>query len=216
VTPALSILIPTIGSRSSLLSRLLWTLEPQLDPRVEVIIHQSETLPMGEKFNELYAMANGRFGVIFDDDDTVVANYVETVLQHVSDDVDYIGYKVLYTINGAYCRVFASDPRTAIYQHYQLDVTTRHVMHKCPIDVEHARKYRFGLSYDADYAWVGKLISNGYPFNPVVLDAVLYHYDYWPRHTIGAYPDLAPPQRDVGTWPYDRDRFTWVGGCRRS
>lgn len=210
-TPILSILIPTIASRRSLLSRLLWTLEPQLCPEVEVIIHASEKIGMGAKFNELFAMANGRYGVLIDDDDNVVSDYVATILEETGEgDPDYIGYKVLYTVDGRYREVYVSDPRTAVHQPYRLDLILRHVMHKCPILVEKARAHKFGDSYDADYHWVSEMIADGYPHNPVVLDRVLYHYDYWPQYTVGISPKWGPTQREVGNWPYNRSRFTWV------
>jgi hypothetical protein len=213
VQPELSLLIPTMSTRRSLLSRLLWTLEPQLDPAVEVLISTSDTISMGDQFNRLFAQAKGRLGVIVDDDDLVVANYVRTVLSHTKD-ADYVGYKVLYTISGRYREVYASDPRSAVHEPYRLDQTLRHIMHKCPVDVERARKHLFGQHYNADYYWVTEMIEDGYPFSPVVLDDVLYHYDYWPQFSAGTtliLPGQPVPIRSVGLWPYYPERFTWIG-----
>ncbi len=203
---SLSILIPTMASRASLLSRLLWTLEPQLCPEVEVIVHASEQLTMGEKFNALFEMANGKFGVLVDDDDIVVSDYVSTVLGCVDKDADYIGYNTLYTVSGRYQDVYVSDPRTAIHQPYSVDLTLRHIHHKCPVLVEKARQHRFGEDYGADYYWVEEMIKDGYPFKPILIDRALYHYDYWPQYSMGK----GSAQRNVGIWPFDASKFTWV------
>lgn len=208
--PELSILVPSVKARRSLLSRLLWTLQPQLCDEVEVLVHTSSTIGMGAKFNELFERASGRLGVIVDDDDLVSPHYVARVLDAAAG-ADYVGYKVLYTINGCYREVYASDPANAVHKPYRLDQTVRHVMHHCPVEVQQARAWRFGDSYDADYYWVSQLIQNGYPFKPAILDEVLYHYDHWPQFTIGTHPMNNPRQRSVGQWPYDPGCFEWMG-----
>jgi hypothetical protein len=203
-TPELSILIPTVSARASLLSRLLWTLQPQLSPDVEVLIVRDR--PMGEAFNKLFAEAQGRLGVIVDDDDLVTPEYVQTVVESAMG-ADYIGYRMLYTISGCYREVYVSDPTRAAHQPYRLDVTLRHVAHHCPILVKQAQKYQFGQDYGADYHWVMQLIEDGYPHNPVYIDQALYHYDYWPQFTTMT---GTSSQRYVGEWPYDPSLFTWL------
>ncbi len=203
----LSILIPTVSARESLLSRLLWTLQPQLRSSVEVLIHTSNSKPMGVKFDELYGVANGRLGVIVDDDDLVMPHYVDTVLRY-SRDADYIGYHILYTVSGKFSAVFTSDPLRA--QQEPCNTMLRHVGHKCPVEVVRAQKCSFGTGYSGDRAWASQLIATEYPLNPVVIDDILYHHDYWPAHTIGETTRGMPQQRSVGMWPYDEQQFTWV------
>lgn len=206
----LSILVATVSSRKSLLTRLLWTLEPQLNSHAEVIIHTSDTLPMGDKFNELYARANGNLAVQVDDDDLVPADYVDTVLTCAVKGADYVGHNILYTVNGIYQETYISDPRNASHIPYGANPKVRHVTPKCPVDTHEARKHLFGNHFSTDYDWVKALISGGYPYNPAFVDKVLYHYDCWPEHTLGTTPPHTTPQRDVGWWPYDEHNFKWL------
>ncbi len=121
-------------------------------------------------------------------------------------DTDYVGYNTLYTVSGRYQDVYVSDPRTAIHQPYHVDLTLRHIHHKCPVLVEKARQHRFGEDYGADYYWVEEMIKDGYPFKPILIDRALYHYDYWPQYSMGK----GSAQRNVGIWPFDASKFTWV------
>jgi hypothetical protein len=203
----LSILIPTVDSRRSLLSRLLWTLQPQLVPEVEVVIHASDSLPIGQKFNELYNAAEGRLSVQLDDDDLVAADYVQAVLPHA--DADYIGYKSLYTENGVYRETYESDPQRGTHQSFHVGLIVRHVSQKCPILTTEARKHTFSSDWGGDFHWISALVANGYPLSSVFIDRVLYHYDFWEGRGLWSRGSL--PQRDLGAWPYDEHAFRWIG-----
>ena len=208
----LSILVATVPSqREGLLSRLLARLEPQLDdPRVEVIVHEHETKTMGRKFNELYQAASGRLSVQVDDDDLVSEDYVAQVLA-VSEGHDFVGYKVDYTENGGPATTYEIDPLRALtLKPYDPQDYVRHITPKCPVLTSEARRHHFSSYFGADYTWTQKLVADGYPFNPVFIDAVLYYYDCWPEHSLGTDFSEWTDQRQVPVLGYDRERFAWI------
>jgi hypothetical protein len=200
----LTICIPTIPARRSMLSRLLWTLEPQLGPNVEVLVSDGRR-PMGDKLNEMFAAANGRYVVAVDDDDLVTADYVHRIA--ALDGPDFIGYDVLWLEEGRYAGTVKhhldGDPLWST-----LD---RGVSPKCPVRTELARRVRFGNTYTADRTWsatIHEACETG-SYTP----APLYVYDHWTAHMVGTSPDdprYTNAQRDVGDWPYDPSVFGWL------
>jgi hypothetical protein len=210
----LSILVATVPSlRPGLLSRLLAVLEPQLRPAVEVIIHHNERKSMGRKFNELYQAAYGRLAVQVDDDDLVAVDFVDSILA-VSPGHDFVGYQAQLTINGdPYSAVtYEIDPaRAGTLKPYHPHDRVRHVTPKCPIETARAVAHPWTASYvGVDFDWTKGLIEDGYPFNPVFIPKVLYHYDCWPDHSLGTRPSEWTPQRVVPVVSYDPSRFTWI------
>lgn len=210
----LSLLIATVPSRrEGLLSRLLACLEPQMDNRrVECIVHRNETKPMGQKFDELYAAANGRLAVQIDDDDLVSEEYVLEVL-NVSEDHDFVGYKIDVTVDGWMQNMvtYEIDPaRAQVLRPYMARDIVRHVTPKCPILTVEAREHRFGSYFGADWHWTAALIANGYPRSPVFIPKSLYWYDCWPRRSLGTRPDDWTDQREIEVVSYDRSRFIWI------
>lgn len=207
----LSILVATVPSRrATLLSRLLATLELQLQDQVEVILHRNEDKLQGIKYDELYQAASGRLSVQVDDDDMVSAEFVDQILA-VSQGHDFVGYKVDVTLYGEPLNTYDIDPVRArdhrVYAPWDL---VRHVTPKCPVLTELARCHPHGSYYGADWDWSKALIQDGYPFNPVFIPKSLYWYDCWPNHTLGASPADWTPQREVPIQDYDPNRFTWI------
>lgn len=213
----LSILVATVSSRASLLSRLLNNLDYQLqahDPsQVEVIVHRSDTKPMGQKFSELYRAANGILSVQVDDDDQVAANYITRILD-VSKGHDFIGYKVMVTNNGSLRdkAVYEINPqKRRDHPPYGSDTERIRVLTpKCPLLTARARMFPFLNFVGADWFWVEDVIRDGFPFNPVFINRELYHYDCWPDHTLGTKPEEWTEQRQVETMGYDKRQFTWI------
>lgn len=203
----LSILIPTVSSRKSLLSRLLWGLEEQLNGDVEVIIHEGDEIAMGDKLNRMFQEASGEFVVCVDDDDYLANDYVELILDQILlTNVDYVGYKVLMTIDGKYCRTFQST-----YNGDQEWVgSPQGVGPKWPVRREIALRYNFPNQHQGDRIWSAQVrtdVKSG-----IYLPRVLYFYDYWDKGTLGTEPGSpnTASQRDVGMYPYDRSKFKWI------
>jgi len=213
----LSILVATVSSRASLLSRLLANLGNQLQVHspddVEVIIHKSDTKPMGQKFNELYRAANGRLAVQVDDDDNVAADYMTQILDH-SQDHDFVGYKVLVTIDGSNRErsVYEFDP-DRVRDHPPFGSRgerVRVLTPKCPILTSRTRMFPFGNFVGTDWFWISDIIRDGFPFHPIFLDRELYHYDCWPSQSLGSKPEEWTEQREVEKFDYDPHSFAWI------
>jgi hypothetical protein len=202
----LTICIPTVPGRESLLSRLLWTLQPQLSDRVEVLVSPGRR-PMGDKLNEMFAAARGTYVVAIDDDDLVTSDYVATITQLAEHDLDFIGHDILWLEDGRY----AGRVRHRIGGDTSWRSLDRGVSPKCPVRTDIARRVRFGNEYTADRAW--SAAAHEQCESGTYLARCLYIYDHWSDHMVGTSPDdprYGRPQRDVGIWPFDREAFTWL------
>lgn len=206
--PKLSLLVATVPARASLLSRLLWTLESQLVDGVEVLIHAAPDLPIGTKSNELYAAASGEFVARIDDDDLVAQDYVIMLADVLDLGADFVGFKILHTVNGVYDAEYPHD-----YTRGQTEpgAVIRGISAQMVLPTEVVRGVSFGNSYHDDFAWAQAVTKVFTPKMPAYIDRALYHYDYWPAHSLPTAPDgLNRPQRSVGAWPYDRRKFRWI------
>lgn len=197
----ISVCIPTMPQRASTLSRLLWHLEPHIG-EIEVLIH-ARVAPMGDKLNELFAHAQGSHVVAVDDDDVIDVSKIGPV-----PDVDFIGWRILALLNGAYDRSVShrldSDPEA------DWDNTNdRGVSPKCLVRTEIARSVTFGNEYTADRPWSQAVHAKC--TTSAFVDEHVYTYDHWPAAMLGTNPDDRPNalMRTVGWWPMDPTKFRW-------
>lgn len=188
--------IPTIPSRRSLLSRVVWQLQ-RYD--VEIMIADG-VAPMGDKLNAMFEAASTDYVFCVDDDDQIIAPPVETV-------ADFVGWRILYTESGRFAGSVAhrGDGDTS------WSTFNRGVSPKCLVRTELARSQPFGNHYHADREWSAAVQAD------VVLHtfhgAHVYHYDHWDAHMVGTEPTdgrFDRPQRDVGDWPCDWKATTWL------
>lgn len=189
----LSILIATVPPRASLLSRLLSILEPQLTDEVEVLVYDG-WIPFGDKVNKMREIAKGDFSVVIDDDDRVTDDYLELILPHLQNGIDYVDHGILYTVDGAYERVvFGKWPH-----------------HKCPIRNSIAKQIPLGNGYTDDEIWSETIAPRVKMI--VEIRPVPYIYDFWTKGTVGTVPGNpnAENQRDVGQHRFTKERFTWL------
>lgn len=192
---SVTVCIPTIPSRRSLLSRCVWS----IPAGVEILVADGAG-PMGDKLNGCFAKASGSHVICVDDDDYL--GELPTV-----GDVDFVGYRVLYTEDGRFGGSVAhrgdGDVSWATFD--------RGVSPKCPVRTEIARSHKFGNHYTADREWSEAVQAD--VSSHVFHDLHGYHYDHWDVHMVGTTPDagmLDRPQRDIGVWPCDWDRVTWI------
>jgi hypothetical protein len=198
-TVSITVCIPTIASRRSLLSRAIWSVPNGCD-----IIVADGPGAMGDKLNACFAAARPGLVVCLDDDDYLLPGFVSG---RPSDLVDYIGYRILYTENGRFggSVIHRGDGDTSWATFY------RGVSPKCLIRTEIARAHPFGNHYTADREW-SAAVQNDIEVH-TFLDAHLYHYDHYDAHMVGTTPDagmIDRPQRDVGVWPADWERVRWI------
>lgn len=104
---ALSILIPTMPSRSESLKRLLSILGPQIigNAPVDLEINRDmqifgNELNIGRKRNEMLKSARGEYIVFIDDDDEISPNYVSLILKAIESKPDCVAINGTITTNG--------------------------------------------------------------------------------------------------------------------
>ena len=201
----LSVLIPTVSPRESLLSRLLWSITSQTGD-FEIVVHGGDTIPMGDKLNRMFTVAQGEYVVCVDDDDMLADSYMEQVLPRL-EDVDFLGYRILVLRDGAFWMEVEHRGGVTGW-----GSKVRGVGPKCPIRRELALQVPFGNAYTDDVTWssqVGRLVrAAGF------VDRPLYIYDWWAERMLGTAPDHHVDrwgsQRDVGEWPYVPSRITFL------
>ena len=222
----LSVLIPTISSRASTLSRTLWYLQNQtMSGDFEVIVHQGDTIGLGDKINRMIAEAKGDYIVMVDDDDYLVPHYMASVLPRLQqssmacygykpvqfDTPDFLGYKILALQNGKYWLSISHDAKNP----FGNPTLNRGVCNKMPIRRSIAAKVPFGNDYTDDWPWSGAV--HALVETSEFIDDHLYVYDWWPDSmafrdysTVWQPHEEFSPQRDIGEWPFDPERVRWL------
>lgn len=201
---SLTVCIPTIPSRRSTLSRLLWVLQPQ---DVDVVIADGEGA-MGDKLNACFEAAKTPYVVCVDDDDLVTHDYAESLKPGFAWKPAFIGYDIAWLENGVLQGMVshrANGDHTWATLH-------RGVSPKCPVSTYIAQSVPFGNEYTDDREWSHRVQDcvNG---NGIYLPRAMYIYDHWNDHMVGTAKDQGlshREQRNVGNWPYDPSCFTWL------
>ena len=193
----LSILVPSVPERISLRSRLLHgiTQQPGINDTFEVLVHHSKS-EHGDKIDTMVRYALGTHVVIVDDDDWLADDYASTVLPLISDDVDFVGYKILSMVDGRYSAIYIHDAQYTGWQG-----SFRGVCQKMPIRKELVVPYggAGGYWYHRDWEWAAKVQENVKTWTYV--DRELYFHDFWNA------PNRA---RSVGPWPFDHALVRWM------
>ena len=201
----LSVLVPTVSPRASLLSRLLWSITSQSGD-YEIVIHEGDDIPMGDKLNRMFTVAQGEYVVCVDDDDMLADSYMDNVLPRL-EGIDFLGYQILVLRDGAFWMQVEHRGDAVGW-----GSRVRGVGPKCPIRRELALQVPFGNAYTDDVSWssqVARLVkSSDFVARP------LYIYDWWESRMLGTAPDHYESrweeQRDVGTWPWVPAVITWL------
>lgn len=91
----LSILVPSLPERIGFLKELYEQIMPQtIGKPVEVlVVTDNRTMSIGQKRQRLNEMAKGKYVVHVDDDDTILADYVDLLLERIRlDQFDVINF----------------------------------------------------------------------------------------------------------------------------
>lgn len=187
----LSILIPTLSSRASILGRLIRKLENQINamsptPEVEVLIFEdNKEITVGAKRTRLLCEAQGEFVVFVDDDDDISDDYVYQFVSAIRahPTVDCIGMRGVITTNGA-------NPRQVIYslQNKKLyesgGVYYRPPSHLTPIRRTLVASFPYlDASFGEDSDWAKRVMAAGVLKSEFFIDKVLYHYQFSPTNS---------------------------------
>ncbi len=180
----LSVLIPTLASRSGMLSKLCDKLERQIGlrgpvPEVEVLIFEdSGERTIGEKRNRLLEEACGRYVVSVDDDDDISDDYVAVLLDAVRSDpsADCIGLRAIMTTSGKLPvqMVYTLQTGGIVDEN---EICYRPPMHLTPIRRSIAARYRFKeTNFGEDSDWALRMLADGALKSEIFVDRVVYHY----------------------------------------
>lgn len=181
----LSILIPTLDSRSGLCDRLCQHLRQQVEQNqagetVEILtLRDDGTAAVGSKRNQLMSMARGRFLVFVDDDDRVSDDYVNRIIRTIIEnpETDCIAFDAEITFRGRHPRRMVHSIEHKDWQHHGGQYV-RPPCHITPIRRSIATRYAFAdIDYAEDMEWALRMSSDGALAREAALDSVLYYYD---------------------------------------
>lgn len=190
----LTIAVPTIPGRESLLSRCLWSITEQMTDEVQCLVIPGPGL-LGDKVNLAAQQAQGEYMTVVDDDDYLDGAYVASVLPLLREGFDYVGLRILQWIDDR----FHGITETA----GDVERMNRQTNHHGP-SPKGITKRSLWLSepmrndYFADRWWMQAMARKitTHAFVP----RALYIYDH---HST---PNGWGASRDVGQWPYAPER----------
>lgn len=181
----LSILIPSTNTRWETfgrdIQRQIWAqydaLPSEDQGRVEVIVlTDNKAMMLGQKRNVMVDMAQGRYVVFIDDDDRIEPDYLPTLLEATTTDVDVITFLVSVSLNGSppkicrYSKGFRRDFNTE-------DGYERLPNHICCVKRELASAVSFPNVLKGEDSLYSKLLHPSLKTEHAI-GRVLYHYDY--------------------------------------
>ena len=181
--PELSVLIPTIPSRSDNYLELMSNLLPQIknNDQVEILsLSDNHQLSIGEKRNKLLEMARGRYISFVDDDDIISGAYLSEILAAINmhDGVDTINFDIQIELKDTTitCKYDLSYKDFAMTDASCFAGTAWH-LHAWRSAIAKQVKFK-DISYQEDMDWVSRVcpLAN----TQYKIDKVLYSYHYNP------------------------------------
>lgn len=173
-----TILIATLGQRQERFKRLLQHLLPQVEEaagKVNVLAYWNNgERPLAEVRQALVDEADGTFTSFVDDDDLVAATYVRRILPLLSQDIDYVGFRLQCYVDGASLKPTYHSLR---YKQWYDDARGyyRDVSHLNPVRRELALRADFRRAEPPeDVAWADQL--RGLLKTEQYVDDVMYQY----------------------------------------
>ena len=184
--PLLSILIPTLESRADKFNSLMENLNFQIkmlqaESSVEVLsICDNKQVSVGFKRNKLIEMSEGKYVCFIDDDDAIAPNYVQLILNAITNNPDVVTFCGRYFVEGKFDRDFTislyvthEDTATHLYRKpHHLCPVKRYIALDCPYP---------NISNGEDYAY--SLLLNKYLLTEYHIKDQIYDYLFSPTHT---------------------------------
>jgi glycosyltransferase involved in cell wall biosynthesis len=161
----LSILIPSLFSRSAQLQSLLAHLSSQcaagVSPDVEILVRiDGGEKTTGRKRNELMAAATGEYVVFIDDDDVIAPNYISSIMEGIGTRADIVSISGYYIPKNDATKEF----HDSIYYHWEFkdNVHLRSFQHIDAIKSSIAKQFLFpDISLGEDREWSSQLRDSG-------------------------------------------------------
>jgi len=182
----LSILIAALTSRQTMLDQLLSDLASQAAPfgeEVEILVEQDAgQMASGEKRNRLIRRSQGRYFAFVDDDDTVSAEYVKTLVEATDLDRHVISFDLERLAPGRPREVHSFSIWHKDRQRLDKRLIGMRANHLCAWrrDIGTLISFPSILGYNDDVFWYDPLLASGRVKTEHHVDAVLYRYKYSP------------------------------------
>lgn len=171
----LSILIPSIPERRNQLTALLGELYKQVADlnrnhptlgSVEILVDDSVKfteggLSIGGKRDLLVQRAGGKYLCFIDDDDSIMPNYIETLVRLCNEEQDIVTFRALVK-NDHYCAIIDMSldtlTNTEVNPHGIINRTPWHI---CPVLSLHAKSEPFNkkLIHNDDWEWMERVLK---------------------------------------------------------
>lgn len=185
----LSILIPTLPEpkNQASLQLLLKEIADQIDAigyidYIEVLTDDRDrSVPTGTKRNDLIARATAKRFVFIDDDDHILAGYINCITDAIANaDPDVITFEGFITTNGAKRKHWVI--RLGESYEERNNVYYRFPNHLAVMKKELVQHVKFpDVHYGEDYAWAKQIHEQGLLKTSVHIEKELYWYDYNPK-----------------------------------
>lgn len=179
----LSILIPTLLNRESMLKSLLNDIYNQayaLDNvnDIEVIIDDRDnSISTGEKRNDLISRAMGKYIWFIDDDDAILPYSIKEVMNGCLKNVDVITFNGFMTTDGRNREDFVIrlgeqyEKRNGVYYRFP--------NHICPIKKSLISNIKFpNIFFGEDYAWAKIINDERILKTEHIINKDIYHYKF--------------------------------------
>lgn len=174
MTPILSILTATIGSRYSEWTKLNYEIVTQVGDlnrvhptlgTVQVLTYNSEPflsggLSIGKKRESLVDKATGKYLCFLDDDEDIAPNYVETLVRLCQLDRDVVTFRS-FIKNDFYWSVVDMRLGNSNEEATPDRIVKRNAWHVCPVRSKYAKMYKFEDSnYSEDWTWMEQVLKH--------------------------------------------------------
>lgn len=213
------VLIATIPHRHEYLSILLKEFDRQQQGQAGfgVIVYRTRALTaqnsearLARKMQVLLESSQADYVSHMDDDDHPAPDYVGTIMACLQRKPDYVGFPVVYTVNGEPQQKVFHSLRYSGWINGQHELY-RDISHLNPIRRELALQARFDDKPDhgADGLWAAELRNKGIVKTEEYIGRPMYHYDFRTGSSFlvrkAPWPFSWLPERPQYPW------LTWVG-----
>ena len=209
--PTWTILVPTLGQRDALFTRLMGVLLPQLDEhegRVRVLAWRNNGKPsISEIRDTLLAAAGSDYVSFIDDDDLVPEYYVSEVVNALAERPDHVGFKIEYSTDDEHREIVDHSLRWGKWGRTLDGQLHRDVTHIDPVRRDLAMLSRFHVrpGRAEDRVWVKGV--RRHLATEVYIDKIMYYYEY--REGITAWREPGRIVPVAGRPTIDHPFFAW-------
>jgi glycosyltransferase involved in cell wall biosynthesis len=181
--PTLSVLIPTLRSRSDKLTTQVDRLRFQSQglPVQILWIGDNKSVSVGSKRNMLLRCATGKYVCFVDDDDKVADNYIESVLKAIDSDKPVITFLGTQSDNGIATLDFKYSIAYGRNHKPKIDGKYWKVMlpdHLCIWKKDFIKESFPDKQLGEDHAWANEMMKHYNDSDIHEINEYLYHYEY--------------------------------------